>query len=475
MYLNKFFPLLLSVLLLMTMPDASAQKNKSRSKAKTKGKTTVISDETRQQSAIFADALREFYAGNYESADSGFRKVLAKDVKNDAVYFMLARIRKEGKNYSGAAYYLNEAIKLDKTNIWYKVELAEIYDLMEDYKGAAKLWEDICKLKPENEYYLFTLSEDYINLEEYTKVIDVYNKLEVLEGYNEEITNAKVSIWLYLNDIKNAVGEYDKLIKEFPSEPLYYVQAGNICQSNNLTEKALYYYQEALKLDPNNTMANMAMANHYLSTSDREAAYQSLLKAFSDTQISLDEKLPFLKSYFSRAMKKPSEETIGQCRKLSQIICEIHPDRVEGWATMASLYMTEKKYDQARKYFDSAIGIDKSSYALWEDYFYCLSQQQDYASMVSQGKDVLELFPTNAVMLYNIAHAYYYVKDYTKAIELLQQAAVYSYDNNLLANIYNVLGDCHKELGHKEEAIKNWKTAQQKGLNTQDKIKQLAE
>ncbi len=471
MYLKNYFPLLLSVLLLMAMPDASAQKSKS--KAKTKGKTTVISDETRQQSAMFADALRDFYSGNYESAESGFRKVLVKDAKNDAVYFMLARIRKEGKNYSGAAYYLNEAIKLDKSNVWYKVELAEIYDLMQDYKGAAKLWEEICKLKPENEYYLFTLSEDYINLEEYTKVIDVYNKLEVLEGYNEEITNAKVSIWLYLNDIKNAVGEYDKLIKEFPSEPLYYVQAGNICQSNNLTEKALGYYQEALKLDPNNTMANMAMANHYLNARDEKSAYQSLLKAFADTQISIDDKLPFLKSYFSRAMKNPNEETVSQCKKLAQIICEAHPDRVEGWATMASLYMTEKKYDEARKYFDSAISIDKSSYALWEDYFYCLSQQQDYASMVSQGKEVLELFPTNAVMLYNIAHAYYFVKDYNKAIELLQQAAVYSYDNNLLANIFNVLGDCHKELGHKDEAIKNWKTAQQKGLNTQDKIKQL--
>lgn len=455
------------------MPDASAQK--SQKKSKTKGKTTVISDETRQQSALFADALREFYAGNYETAESDFRKVLAKDAKNDAVYFMLARIRKEGKNYSGATYYLNEAIKLDKNNIWYKVELAEIYDLMEDYKSATKLWEEICKLKPENEYYLFTLSDDYISLEEYTKVIDIYNKLEVLEGYNEEITNAKVSIWLYLNDIKNAVGEYDKLIKEFPTEPRYYVLAGNICQSNNLTEKALSYYQEALKLDPNNTMANMAMANHYLSTNDRQTAYQSLLKAFSDTQIDVDDKLPFLKNYFSKAIKNPSEETIDQCKKLSQIVCETHPDRVEGWATMASLCMTEKKYDQARSYFDKAISIDQSSYALWEDYFYCLSQLQDYASMVSKGKEVLDLFPTNAVMLYNIAHAYYYEKKYTKAIELLQQAAVYSYDNNLLANIYNVLGDCHKELGHKDEALKNWKTALQKGLNVQEKINQLTD
>ena len=135
--------------------------------------------------------------------------------------------------------------------------------------------------------------------------------------------------------------------------------------------------------------------------------------------------------------------------------------------------MIEKKYDKALNYFDRAVSIDQSSYALWEDYFFCMSQQEDYKSMVSKGKEVLELFPTNAVMLYNIAHAYYFEKDYHKAIELLQQAAVYSYDNNLLANIYNVLGDCHKELGNNEEALKNWKTAQQKGLNIQDKIDSL--
>ena len=468
---NKFIPFLLVLLFLVVMPNASAQKNQK--KGKDKGKTTVITDETRQQSAIFADALREFYAGNYETAENSFRKVLSKNEKNDAVYYMLARIRKEGKNYSGAAYYLNEAIKLDKSNVWYKVELAEVYDLMQDYKNSTKLWEEICKLKPENEYYLFTLSDDYINLEEYTKVIDIYNKLEVLEGYNDEITNAKVSIWLYLNDIKNAVGEYDKLIKEFPSEPRYYVMAGNICQSNNMPEKALSYYQSALKIEPNNTMANMAMANYYLGNGDEEAAYQALLKAFADPQIDIDNKLPFLKNYFSKAAKKPSPESIGQCRKLSQAISDAHPERVEGWATLASLFMMEKNYDQARTHFERAIAIDQSSYALWEDYIFCLSKQQDYKSMISKGKDALELFPTNAAMLYNIANAYYFEKEYNKAIDLLQQAAVYSYDNNLLANIYNVLGDCHKELGHKEEAIKNWKTAMQKGANTQDKIDQL--
>lgn len=468
-YRFRIFILLL-IALAFCAPELTAQKSK-----KQKSDKVVITDEQRKLSSLFADALREFYAGNNESAENSFRQVLAKDPKNDAVYYMLARIRKESKNYAGAAHYLNEALKIDKSNVWYKVELAEVYDLMEDYKGAVKLWEEICKIKPENEFYLFNLSEDYINLEEYTKVIDVYNKLEVLEGYNDELTSAKVSIWLYLNDVKNAVGEYDKLIREFPSEPRYHVLAGNIYQSNNMPDKALNYYQNALQLDPNNTMANMAMADYYLGKGDEQAAYKALLKAFKDTQIDIDNKLPFLKKYFNKAAKNPSTESIKQCKELSQAVSTAHPERVEGWASLASLCMIEKDYNTARGYFEKAIAIDQSSYALWEDYFFCLSQQKDFASMISRGKEVMELFPTNAAMLYNIANAYVSEKNYTKALELLQQAAVYSYDNSLLANIYNVMGDCQKELGNKDEAVKNWKLALQKGINTQQKIQEISE
>lgn len=461
--------LLLMLSLLIVVPNVSAQKNK-----KPKDTKTVITDEQRQQSAIFADAVREFYAGNYDDAENIFRKVLAKNSKNDAVYYMLARIRKIKENYSGAAYYMQEALKLDKKNVWYKVELAEIYDLMEDYKNAIKLWEEICKLKPENEMYLFKLSDDYISMEEYAKVIDVYNRLEILEGFNDEITHAKVTIWLYLNNIKNAVGEYDKLIKEFPSEPRYHVLAGNIYQSNDMPAKALEYYQNALRLDSNNTMANLAMADYYTGQGKEKEAYNSLVKAFSDQDIPFESKLTFLKQYFTKAAKNPTSESIQECKRLGEILTWAHPDRVEGWASLASLCMIEKNYDESRTYFEQAVSIDRSSYALWEDFFYCMSQQKDYKSMISRGKEVLELFPTNAAMLYNIANAYYFEKEYDKAIELLQQATVYSYDNSLLANIYNVLGDCHKEMGHHEEAVKNWKLALQKGIDTKEKINQSA-
>lgn len=458
----------LLALALMNPNQIWAQRNKKGSDGK--AKKVVISDFTRQQSAKFADGLRDFYSDNFEMAENTFRQILDKDAKNDAAAYMLARIYKTKKKYPDAMTFLQTALKIDKSNVWYKVEMAEVYSLMNDYKNSAKLWEEICKLKPENEYYLINLSEAYISGQEYGKVIDVYDRFEVLNGYNDEITSAKVELWLYLNDVKGALGEYDKLIKEFPNEARYYVLAGNICTSNNLPDKALAYYQKALEINPNNAMANLAMGDYYLARQNDKAAFESMVVAFKDPEIDIENKLPFLKKYLLKAVKIMNAEAIEQCELLADYIAVAHPDHPEGWATLASISMLKKDYAKARSNFETALSIEQSTYSLWEDYFYCLSIQNDFKGMIEKGKEVLELYPTNAAMLYNIANAYYQEQQYNESIKLLQQALVYSYDNNLLANIYNILGDCYEGLGNADEAVKNWKMALKKGLNTQEKI-----
>ncbi|MEG2070866.1 MAG: tetratricopeptide repeat protein [Bacteroidales bacterium] len=465
------FILLLLLLLGLNMPDAWAQKKK-----KEKKKAPVeISEETRKQSVQFADGLREFYADDYTNAENNFRAVTAKNNQHDAAYYMLSRIRKASKDYGGAVYYLNEAIKINKNNEWYKIELAEVYDLMGDYKSSAKLWEEICKLKSSNEYYLFSLAEAYLNQDDYLKVIAAYDKIENLVGYNEEITNAKKNIWLYLNNVKNAVGEYDKLIKEFPYEAKYYVMAGNIYQTNNMPDKAITYYQNALKIDPNNALANHSMADYYESKGDSENSFKALLIAFKSSQLPIEEKLVTLKSYLSTAVRSLDKAKIEQSELLAEAVAEAHPESVEGWATIASLKLLQKNYIEAKKYFEKAVTIDRSQYTLWEDYFYSLSQLKDYQSIINNKETVLELFPTNAAMLYAIGIAYYKEAQSEKAIDYLKKALSYSYDNLLLSNIYNALGDIYQDLNNPDEALKNWKMAQKKGMKTEELLRKIGE
>ena len=424
----------------------------------------------------FADGLREFYSADYKSAETAFRYVLSKNPKHDASYYMLAKIRSQQKEYAGASYYLQEAIKLDKSNIWYKVMLAETYDQMNDYAASTKQWKEICKLKPENEQYLISLSQAYLNNEQYKDVIKTYDQIEVLIGYNEEITEAKKNIWLYFNDIKHAAGEYDKLIKEFPYEPKHYVNAGNIYLTNGMPEKALTYYKKAAEIAPNDPYANLAMANYYQQKGDENSYYEVLLKAFQSHELAADEKLTYLKQYLTAAMKnRGNAQTQNRCNKLASTFVEVHPDMVEGWATMGILKLNMGKYEEAKEAFERSLSMDNTHFTIWEDYLFVLSQLKDYKTIVSWEKDLSELFPSNASMMYCLGRAFQKEGNPTKALEYLKTASTYSYDSRQQAQIYNTMGDAYEALGNKEDAVKYWKMAKQKGMNTQELKTKLGE
>lgn len=429
-----------------------------------------------QLSEKFADGLREFYSSDYKSAETTFRYVLSKDPKHDAAYYMLAKIRNQQKEYAGAVYYLQEALKIEKNNVWYKIELAETYDLMNDYNHSIKLWKEICNLKPQNEQYLISLGSAYLSNQQYKDVINTYDKIEVLIGYNEEVTTAKVEIWLYLNDIKHAIGEYDKLIKEFPSETKFYVSAGDIYRTNALPNKAITYYQKALSINPNDPYANLAMANIYLQQGNEDKYFEVLLKAFKSQEMAADDKLTSLKSYLTSALKKRSDATIqGRCVQLANAFVETHPDVVEGWATMGVLKLNMGKYEESKSAFAHAIELDNTHFSIWEDYLLVLTQLKDYKTITECETDLSELFPSNATMMYCLGLAFQKENQSVKALEYLQQASSYSYDSRQQAQIYNVMGDAYKSLGNDTEATKYWKMAQQKGLNSKDLKTKLGE
>ncbi|MBQ9435132.1 MAG: tetratricopeptide repeat protein [Bacteroidales bacterium] len=437
---------------------------------------TVDQQTENMLSQKFADGLREFYSADYKSAETSFRYVLSKNPSHDASYFMLAKIRNQQKEYAGASYYLQEAIKLDKKNIWYKVMLAETYDLMNDYAASTKLWKEICKLQPANEQYLILLSQAYLNNEQYKNVVKTYDQIEILIGYNEEITEAKKNIWLYFNDVKRAAGEYDKLIKEFPYEPKHYVNAGNIYLTNGMPEKALTYYKRAAEIAPNDPYANMAMANYYQQKGDEDNYYNVLLRAFQSHELAADEKLTYLKQYLTAAMKnRGNAQTQSRCEKLASTFVEVHPDMVEGWATMGILKLNMGKYEDAKMAFERSLSMDNTHFTIWEDYLFVLSQLKDYKTIISCEKDLSELFPSNASMMYCLGRAFQKEGNPTKALEYLKAASTYSYDSRQLAQIYNTMGDAYQALDNKEDAMKYWRMAKQKGMNTQELKNKLGE
>lgn len=415
----------------------------SQNKAKS-AKASVVSPEERAASVTFANGLKAFYSQNYAGAEKEFMAVATSRPSHAPAYFMLGKLKAEQRDYAAAEYYLTKAAAADKKNIWYQVELAKVLDEQGNYEKSTAVWKKICDAEPRNEYYLFYYSDACLHVGKYKEVIGIYDKMEQLIGYNEELTAAKVEIWLHLDDVKNAVGEYDKLIKAEPWNENHYISAAGIYVTNRMPEKAVPYFEKVLKLNPDNAEVQFVMADYYDQRADKQAAYKAWLASFRSPDIAIERKLPVLRRFLASL---PSSDPTAEQYALSQALTEAHPDAVEGWAALGSLNLKAHKYSEAALNFEHALAIDLSQYALWQDYLYCLAQAHEYKKVLEKERDVLELFPTSAMMYYTVGVAYLNTSEARKSLTYFEKALGFTYDNAEKSRIYNMMANAYHELG----------------------------
>lgn len=434
------------LIFLLLLADANSYAQKQKGKA---AKETTVSPETRAQSVLFANALKDYYAENYRGAEKQLLDVISANPKHASSFYMLGKVKKESRDFAAAEHYFLQATALDKENIWYLVALAELYDLQGNVEKSAPLWAKICKMDTHNEYYLYYYSNALFSQQRYKEVIKVYDQLENVIGTNPELTQAKVQLWLQLDDVKSAAGEYDKLIKKDPYNPEYYIQIANLYVNNNLPELAVPYFEKFGKINPDNAEIQFVMGNYYETKGDKAAAFKAWKVAFSSEEIPIERKLPILRQYLTKLGSQPAtEEQYTLCKALT----EAHPNALEGWAALASLYLSDRKYGEAAANFEKALQIDEAQFAIWEDYLYCLAQTESYEKIILLENDLNELFPSSSMIDFTLGSAYYNKQDYEKALSYFQHALTVTYDKKEIAHINNMIGNVYSKMGDEAKA-----------------------
>lgn len=460
----KKLSFLLALIILSLATTGYAQKKESNKK-----KTPSISLEERQQSATFADGLREYYANDYQNAEKTLRSVINANPKNDAAYFVLGKVCYDAQRYGEALDYFLRASEIDKENIWYTVELAKTYKQVGDLEKAAESWEDVCKAKNNNEYFLYELAECYLLLEQYTKVIDVYNRMEHLMGSNDMLTQVKVNIWLHINDVKNAAGEYDKLINLYPNDVTYYILAGNIYRSNNMPETALEYYKRAEKINANHPSLCVALYEFY-TTYRNEANIKTenpdeyIHTVIENNEVPFEDKYKFIRKYVDQAFRSKKKDDVALAQNLTDKMKALYPDAITLYNEISILQIMNNNLPEAKKSLEIIIDNGNVSLTTWSNYVKVLNDLKDFNSLYKKSETIAELFPTNAILLFEIGKACNLAKDFKKAIEYLEQASTYAYENNLVGHIQLELGNAYSGLGETEKAEKYWSNAEKKGV-----------
>lgn len=250
-------------------------------------------------------------------------------------------------------------------------------------------------------------------------------------------------------EVEDAVGYYQKLIKEDPHYLVYLHLATDYARLGQL-DLALKELEEVLRLDSGNVQARYLKALIYSSQKEYDKAadnYEAILQSVAKDQPENVEIYAYLGQLYS--VRREYLKAIPQFEKVLQF----QPQNVDVMYVLGTLYLEAKDRAKAKEVFRRCIDFRPDHAGCLNSLGYMYAEDgenlQDAEYLL---KRALAVEPENAAYLDSLGWVYYQEGDYPKALEYLLKANA-KYKDPV---IYDHLGDVYLRLDREEEARKYW-------------------
>ena len=436
----------LTLTILLLSPPVFAQ-NKSQGNGSTPvaeaGRPMTYEDSTIVKDHFFK-ALIAKTDENFDLAAELFDRVIQLDPANDASLFELANLKKLKNDYNNAQQLLEKAVTINPDNEWYWTALADCYEKNNDFVKLEHVFSELIRINPDKPDYYFDLANAYFYQKKYDEALQVYDKLEQITGPSDDILANKQKIYLKQGNVDLAAQQLEQMITDNPAQIKYYLFLAELYNANNFSDKALKVLQTAEKINPNNGLVHLALADIYRDKKDYEACFNQLTLAFAIPELDIDQKIKIISGYLP---KFPDPDAKASALELSRILTVAHPDDAKAYAVYGDMLLQNDKPKEAKEMYLKSIALNNQVYEVQEQLVRIELGGNDVDGAIKDGENSLSFFPNQAWMNYLVGVAWLQKKDYNKAIEYIKTAAsLESQDKDLLSQSYSALGDCYHDL-----------------------------
>jgi len=393
---------------------------------------------------LFFKALREKTTENFTLASELFDRVIHIDPANDAALYELANIKKIQNKYDEAQPLLEKAVTVNSDNEWYWAALADCYEKSNDIAKLENVFNELTRINPDKPDYYYDKANAYFLLGKYDEALKVYDQLEQITGPTDDLLANKQKIYLKQGKVDLAAAQLEKMIEGNPSQIKYYLFLAQLYTANNFGDKALKVLQTAEKLNPNNGLVHLALADIYRDKKNVDASYNELTVAFAIPDLDIEQKIKIIMGYLPRL---PDPNAKASALELSRILTVAHPADARAYAIYGDMLLQNEKMADAKAMYKKSVMLDDKVYAVQEQLVRIELGSNDPDAAVADGENALSLFPNQGWMNYLVGVAWVQKKDYKKAIEYLKNAASLDIqDKDLLSQSFSALGDCYHDV-----------------------------
>ena len=204
-----------------------------------------------------ATIIQTYYPDNVNEAIDYYERLLAIDEENKGqIYYELGHLylKKEDKLNSVSAFKL--ACEQDSENPFYNNSLAYAYSKAELYDDAIEHYQKAIALNPDNEWTAIicqALGTLYAEIKEnYVAAISTYQAGIILDPNNYDLLISLGDLYMSQSDLDSAIKSYCDAILLNKDDYRCYFKAGMALWEKEYVEEALVAFHKAAELNPDN-------------------------------------------------------------------------------------------------------------------------------------------------------------------------------------------------------------------------------
>ena len=392
------------------------------------------------------EALEEF-----DKAAALMEQCLSIDPFNADAHYEMAILYVAIDRIEDALFHAKKSSELNPNNEWVTQLLSELYQISGNIDGELNAYKDLIKKDPSNIEYLFLLATAHSKNGSYKKAIQVYNEIESKTGVSEELSVTKEYLYITMGNVDLAAAEIMKLIAAFPNEIRFLGMLAELYQANNLTEKSIAIYNDILKVEPKNSAANVALAEHYRINNNHLKAFDYLTFCFDNDVFDLQTVFQILSSYFQMAIDE--QKYLDPLLSLLDKALINHPNEAPFHVLSGDVYFQLNDSKKAFEAYEKSLNFGVTDFLIWNRYLILGIELQEYDRVYNNGMRAVELHPIQPTLYLFTGFAASYNKEYEKAITFFNKGLNYVVNNKpLKAEFYNYLGDAYHFFGNDKKS-----------------------
>ena len=410
---------------------------------------------SREYDVLFHEALQQRLKGHHTAAFDLFNRCVEMNPQASEAFFFRAQYYHEMGDAETALSDFKKAADLDPDNLTLLESLAHAYINNDQYVEAIAVVEHMYDIDKSRQELLEMLYRLYIEEKDFEKAISVLDRMEIIDGKNETTTLAKSALYLQLDDTEKALAEVLTLTEKYPNDLNYRTLYAHTLIANDRSSEGLAILQDVLREEPDNTKAQNALRNYYISNEEKEQADSLTRCILLNAKTPLEDKINHLRQLIGE-----SEQNGGDSTLVLQLFDEMleQPDVDADIAEFRAAYMDLKKMprDTVAQAYEYVLQLapDRASARLhlvqqaWED--------DDDQRIIDLCQAARQYNPDEMAFYYYQGMAYYRQENHDGALEAFKNG-ISVIDNSsspeIVSDFYAVMGDLLFMRQQKKEAF----------------------